>query len=405
MTSRPLAHALCPKAVVLLAALCLGACNLPSQGTPLPPPEGPTPSPPAPCTPDAPGILAAAGPVIHETLRPVLAWVYDGECPAEGFNVQVGPGGDFDAPGALSGTTGPGVLNWAPEVDLAPVSRYEWRVAALAGGIQGPYSVSRSFWTGPTCDGTNLQPPTLVTPADGAFVNVPSPLLAWEYPDTGCLQAWYSLAVSASPDFAVEALRATVGPEPSFETLVPFLEDCTLYHWRVKAVYGEDISGPYSAVGTFYTDLVGSCGAHTAVPRIAGTVWLDVCPAAGPPGRVTPPGCVYQEGGYAPDGIRQAEESPLPGLIVSYSPGGCPPAGTVYAVSALTDAAGAYSQYVAPGDYCVRIDAAQPDNAAILGRGRWSYPPGGYDFPVQHSLTLGWGEQVTDVDFGWFSRR
>ncbi|MBE9479415.1 MAG: hypothetical protein IMY80_05565, partial [Chloroflexi bacterium] len=112
--------------------------------------------------------------------------------------------------------------------------------------------------------------------------------------------------------------------------------------------------------------------------------------------------CVYREGGYGPDGIRQDDETPLAGLVVHYAKGGCPPTGPIHEAAVLTDEEGAYYQYVTPGTYCVWIDTAQEANTAILGQGRWIYPPGGYDSPVGHILTLEWGGMQTDVDFGWY---
>lgn len=357
-----------------------------------------------PCILVAPDIPAQDAP-IHETMRPTLAWFYEGACPADGFSIQVAPGGDFDAPGTVSGETAPDTLNWTPDEDLSPAAFYAWRVAALLNGVPGPSSVTTFFWTGPTCDGANLQAPILLIPEDAAFISDPSPLFEWDYPRVSCLQANYTLEVSTSLDFTTDVLHAAVGPGRSFETEVSFLEDCTQYYWRVKAVFGEDISGPYSEIATFYADLTASCGSHSSLPLIAGVVWHDVCQSSGPPGPVAPPGCVYREGGYAPDGIRQDGETPLTGLVVNYAKGGCPPTGPTHKAAVLTDEEGTYYQYVTPGTYCVWIDTAQEANTAILGQGRWTYPPGGYDSPVWHVLTLEWGDMQTDVDFGWYFRR
>ena len=401
MTIRNLSPCLSLAVAVLVIGLLLSSCNMPRPETPAPPPQ---PLPTAtlmPCSLVAPDIPAQDSP-IHETLRPMLTWFYEGTCPADGFSVQVAPGGDFDAPGTVSEETAPGTLNWAPDQDLLPTTFYAWRVAALLDGVPGPSSVTAFFWTGPTCDGTNLQAPILLIPENAAFISDPSPFFEWDYPHGSCLQANYALEVSANLDFSTDALHAGVGSGRSFETEVSFLEDCTQYYWRVKAVFGDDISGPYSEIATFYADLTASCGSHSGLPLIAGVVWNDVCQSSGPPGPVAPPGCVYREGGYGPDGIRQDDETPIAGLVVNYAKGGCPPTGPIHEAAVLTDEEGTYYQYVTPGTYCVWIDTAQEANTAILGRGRWTYPPGGYDSPVWHVLTLEWGDMQTDVDFGWY---
>jgi len=386
---------------ILVTGLLLLSCNMPRPETPVPVPQ---PLPTAtlmPCSLLAPDIPAQDFP-IYETLRPTLAWLYAGACPVDGFSVQVAPGGDFDAPETVSGETAPGALNWTPDQDLSPATFYAWRVAALLDGVPGPSSVTTFFWTGPSCDGTNLQAPVLLIPEEAAFISDPSPLFEWDYPQGSCLQTNYALEVSASLDFTTDVLHAGVGPGRSFETEVSFLEDCSQYYWRVKAVFGDDNSGPYSEIATFYADLAASCGSHSGLPLIAGVVWNDVCQSSGPPGPVAPPGCVYREGGYGSDGIRQDDETPLVGLVVYYAKGGCPPTGPIHEAAVLTDEEGNYYQYVTPGDYCVWIDTAQEANTAILGRGRWIYPPGGYDSPVWHNLTLEWGDMQTDVDFGWY---
>lgn len=405
MTMRNLSPCISLTVAVLITGGLLSSCNMPRPDTPTPtsqPQPTPTQTPvPTPCSLVAPGI-AAQDSRIYETLRPALAWFYEGACQPDGFRVQVAPGGDFDAPGTVSGTTAPGTLNWTPDQDLSPTTFYAWRVAALLDGVPGPSSVSVFFWTGPTCDGTNLQAPVLMLPEDAAFISDPSPLFEWDYPQGICLQAHYALEVSADVDFATDLLHAGAGPERSFETEVSLLEDCTQYYWRVKAVFGMDISGPYSEAATFYTDLASSCGSHSGLPLISGVVWHDICLSSDPPGPVAPPGCVYRAGGYAPDGIRQDGETPLSGLVVYYAQGGCPPTGPVHEVAVLTDEEGFYYQYVTPGVYCVWIDTAQAGNTAILGQGRWTYPPGGYDSPVQHVLTLEWGDTEGAVDFGWY---
>lgn len=401
MTMRNLSPCSGLAVAVLVTGVLLSSCNMPRPETPAPPPQPQTTPTPVPCSMVAPDIQAQDT-SIYETQRPTLTWFYDGACPADGFHVQVAPGGDFEAPETVFGETAPGTLSWTPGQDLSPATFYGWRVAALLDGVPGPSSVTAFFWTGPTCDGTNLQAPILLFPEEAAFISDPSPLFEWDYPQASCLQANYALEVSANLDLATDALYAGVGPGRSFETEVSFLEDCTQYYWRVKAVFGDDISGPYSEIATFYADLTASCGSHSGLPLIAGVVWHDVCQPSSPPGPVAPPGCVYREGGYAPDGIRQDDETPLAGLVVHYAKGGCPSAGPIHEVTVLTDEEGAYYQYVTPGTYCVWIDTAQEGNSAILGQGRWTFPPGGYDAPVWHILTLEWGDMEMDVDFGWY---
>jgi len=389
---------------LMILGIASSGCNLPQPATaaPLPPPPTETQTG-CPLSSLVPPDVAVPDSSVSDSLRPTFAWSYAGECPPDEFRVEAAPDGDFNSPAAVVGTASADALSWTPDADLSPVTHYAWRVAAGSAGVIGPYSIPQDLWTGPPCGGADLQPPLLVTPADGTTVDDPSPLLDFDYPETACLQEWFSIDVSPDPDFATEALHATVGPSTEFDSDLAYLTDCTLYYWRAKAVYGEDISGPYSAVSAFFTDITGGCAPHTGLPRIAGVIWADSCQAAGSPSPVPPAGCVWQEGGLAPDGVRQDAEPAIPGLLVRIAPGVCtsPDMGWT---TGPTNEEGRYSKVVLPGTYCVWVFRDRDGNQAILGVGRWTHPPGGYDAPVRYEIEIDWGEERTDLDFAWWNR-
>jgi hypothetical protein len=353
----------------------------------------------------APGIPSSEE-VIVPTLQPELSWIYDGPCPPDGFRLEVAPGGEFASPDTLIATTDGVTTSWRPARDLQPATRYAWRVAARSGSALGPYSISQTFFTGPTCDGADLQAPSPVSPEQEGIVNDPSPILEWSYPVTSCLQETYNFEVSADPAFSSPVLAGHAGPATAFETEIGYLVDCTPYFWRVRAVYGEDISGPYSAVGIFFCDFVGGCTAHSPLPRVTGVVWSDQCESIGViPGEAPPPpGCVYREGAYGADGIRQPSEAGIEGVTIRYSPGGCPPSGNGATVWEPTGSDGAFAQVLTPGTYCFWLERAGDANEAVLGEGLLTYPPGGYDAPSNYEVTLAWGEVRAGLDFGWDRR-
>ncbi len=391
---------------LLVLGLLAAACNLPLPSTaPSTPAEATEPLPPA-ATETQAGCplssLVAPNPIgqedmVSESLRPVFEWSYTGDCPPDEFRVEAAPQADFSSPATIVGTASTEALSWAPQQDLTPATRYAWKVAAVSAGVVGPFSTQLAFFTGPVCGTAELLPPQLISPADGEYVQDLSPLLDFEYPDSTCLQEWFSLDVSSDPGFATTAVHATVGPSSQYDTDLDYLADCTLYYWRAKAVFGMDISGPYASVSAFYTDFSGSCAPHTGIPRIAGFVWAEDCDPA------SPSTCVWQEGGLAPDGVRQDGEPAMPGLLVRIAPGLCtsPDMGWT---TGPTDEAGCYSQAVLPDTYCVWIFRDRDGNDAILGSGRWTHPPGGYDSPVRYEIELDWGEARTDLDFAWWHR-
>jgi hypothetical protein len=391
---------------LLIAGLSSSACNLP-RGTA----ASPSPAPPAAtetqasCPPQslvAPDVPTQDS-LIRDSLRPSLAWSYAGECPPDEFQVEVAPLGDFGGPEIIVARTAAQEVSWTPPQDLVPVTHFAWRVAAASAGVLGPYSISQEFWTGPVCGGAGLLAPQLSSPADGTYVDTPYPSLDIDYPGTACLQEWFSIDVSPDPDFATEALHASFGPATEFDTEAAHLNDCTLYYWRAKAIFGEDISGPYSPASAFYTDFGGGCAPHTGLPRISGAIWLDACEAAGSASPSSPAGCVWQEGGLVPDGVRQEMEPAIPGLLVRVAPGICtsPDMGWT---TGPTDEDGRYSQVVLPDTYCVWVFRDRDGNDAVLGSGRWTHPPGGYDAPVRYEIVLDWGQERSDLDFAWWRR-
>ncbi len=404
MKPDPLAREVMAMSSLLIIGLSSTACNLHQTATAEPIPrvasEAPTGCPPASLV--APDVGAQDAAVI-DSLRPTLAWSYGGVCPPDGYRIEVAPGGDFSGPAAVVGAAAADEGSWTPEQDLLPATRYTWKVAAVSAGAIGPYSARQEFWTGPGCGGGDLQPPQLVSPVDGSYVQDSSPPLDFDYPESACLQEWFSIQVSPDADFSTLALHTTVGPSTQFDSNLAYLADCTLYYWRVKAIFGEDVSGPYSAVSAFFTDVTGACAPHTGLPRIAGFVWADDCQAAGTPTPVEPPGCVWQEGGLAPDGVHQDTEPAMAGLLVRIAPGVCtsPDMGWT---TGPTDEGGRYSQVVLPGTYCVWVFRDRDGNQAVLGAGRWTHPPGGYDAPVRYEIELDWGEERIDLDFAWWNR-
>lgn len=178
--------------------------------------------------------------------------------------MEIALDGDFNAPGVIQEQVPSGQTPWTLTQALQTASMYQWRVHAIVGLGNGPYSPSPWFWTGPICDASIPDIPELVSPIQGVIVNDPSPPIDWSYPDVGCLPEGYQFQVSAQFDFQQTVLSG-MGSSPwtGFETNVDFLQDCTDYFWRVAALYGGQ-PGTYSDVEEFSTDFQGTCSAAAA---------------------------------------------------------------------------------------------------------------------------------------------
>ena len=137
---------------------------------------------------------------------------------------------------------------------------------------------------------------------------------------------------------------------------------------------------------------------------ISGKVWHDLCavPFHGYP-PTPPPGCSDPDGdGHFIDanGIREDGEPGIPGVTVRLMSGPCAAATDLR--TAVTGAEGEYSfPDLAPGTYCVSIDALGDGNPSALIPGGWTFPDRGCEEPVRTEIVLGGGETRSDVNFGW----
>jgi hypothetical protein len=139
----------------------------------------------------------------------------------------------------------------------------------------------------------------------------------------------------------------------------------------------------------------------TAAPTaaITGQIWHDLCAVPAPGANIeeaeADPRCVPAGDGLQGNGLLE-DEPGLEGVHVTIGQGPCPAAGLGEAV---TDAAGGYSfDNLAPGTYCVTVDAAGEQNRGILLAGEWTAPSGGV---AESIVTLGAGDLVESLSFGW----
>lgn len=136
---------------------------------------------------------------------------------------------------------------------------------------------------------------------------------------------------------------------------------------------------------------------------IEGTVWHDLCSVSGGEGDeplVPSDGCVaVEDDAYQANGVLEEDEPGIAGVVVDLGEGACPSTGLD---TATTGEEGDYAfTDLAPGTYCVSVDALSDDNSSILVPGDWTAPEAGEDGVVGAEVTVAAGEVAGDANFGW----
>ncbi len=158
----------------------------------------------------------------------------------------------------------------------------------------------------------------------------------------------------------------------------------------------EDVIGVAVAAG----QTLNNINLHIQVPSgsISGFLWNDYCltdvngnPLAG--------NCVLGiSGAYQADGMIEPEETYIVGVTALLQYGNCAGNNNV-PVAAVTDVNGHYFfGNLGPGNYCVSINAASPENAAKLLPGDWTFPGTGIWYQDVLILT---NDNAYPVNFGW----
>ena len=183
-------------------------------------------------------LSAPANGANNVTLTPTLEW--QSVATATGYEVQVSTSNTFTTT-VYSGTT----TNLTQALSgLNYNTTYYWRVRALRGSEEGPWSAVWSFTT-------MMQPLTAVSlymPLDGATNVSLTPTLEWQSVATA---TGYEVQVSTSNTFTTTVYSGTT---TNLTQALSGLNYNTTYYWRVRALRGSE-QGPWSAVWSFTTEL------------------------------------------------------------------------------------------------------------------------------------------------------
>ena len=368
-------------------------------------PQTPTPLPICDSTHLQPAMVTSPLPdEVLTTYSPTITWAYpDSTCRPARYRIHLERGPVFTTlyDVEVSGTT----TSWTPPQPLPPLSTFRLGVypeSATGSRVGGLVFV---FFTGPLCDDPDhLLAPRLLSPLGTAYDPRGEEGLRWEYPGD-CLPPSYRIDVSTSADFRDIGLNGGTGTPGTVWSPHPNLTACQQYYWRVAAVMdtsdGRTVLGPYSEVGTFIAVPAGSqCGPPAERGAITGMVWHDLCALPdGPLPDPLPQGCVPTADGSAhADGVYQPGEPGIAGVEVGlHANNDCnsPPSAL-----AVTDANGRFHfDNLAPGGYCLTVDALATVNSPILIPGEWTFPAGAGHVATQ-TTSVGANETAT-VNFGW----
>jgi hypothetical protein len=182
------------------------------------------------------------------------------------------------------------------------------------------------------------------------------------------------------------------------EALVPFEKVVVLEVYGLLAgVYTVDVNGVTDTFELTVDNVPQEEPTIAPAPgSIGGKVWHDLCKTPYETVDTPPEGCVkLPSGSLLANGLLEAGEPGLEGVVVDIGSGACPSTGLA---TATTDADGMYAfSGLDAGAYCVSVDALGATNETILIPGGWTYP----NAEGNAAVTIGAGEDRVDVNFGW----
>ncbi len=185
--------------------------------------------------------------------------------------------------------------------------------------------------------------------------------------------------------------------------------------WIVLGTLGLALAGSAAIFGLFVLSVMlpgNGPGGDTPIVQtptesplasISGVVWHDLCVSGrdGEPAPSTAPaGCVPLGGGYQANGVLEAGEPGLGGVLVRLGAGACPAADLK---ATLTSEDGRFEfTSLRAGDYCVSIDSLASQHASLLLPGSWTAPAGQAEVSLATlALSLQAGEARQGANFGW----
>lgn len=203
----------------------------------------------------APAAVAPAAGSTVMVADPTYVWSYPGAaCAPAGYHLQVSGLADFSSLAVNVREENP-VMAWTTGVALDDCTDYYWRVAAINGVDDGPWSTVTQFTLNQSgacpCTPDELAQPSAVWPAVYQVVPNLNPVLDWSFPGT-CEVGGYAVHLSPVFDMSDTSLFGGTGSPATSWTPGVALQPATQYWWEVAAGVGTDF-GPYSGKRSFFT--------------------------------------------------------------------------------------------------------------------------------------------------------
>ncbi len=231
-----------------------------------------------------------------------------------------------------------------------------------------------------------------------------------DLPDS-CTQIDEIITQQADNTFRVAVTTLRQPDQICTQALVPFEQSISLDVAGLPAgTYDVVVNGVTDSftldVDNVLIEETTGAGAGGGPPGISGFVWHDLCPQTGTaPGDAAPDeGCIPSAAGdtLQADGKMAAGEPGIPGVTVRLLAGDCTTAAEGDELAATTDESGAFRfEDISADTYCVFLDTADADNAAILGEGVLTFPVSNGVATNSITVTLDEGAALTDVNFGF----
>ncbi len=297
---QPFLRSVCFLAMVVLALL-LGGCSLPGGE----------------CSADELGRVENLSPsdIVVDSLTPGLTWDYpDTGCTPNHYDIAI-----THVETRYQAEADSRSYNVPVSAGLQPGHTYWWSVLPNTADDQpGGGQVVTVFTTGPACaPGTDVLPPMLVNPPDGAELRSDrNPLgIVWENQMNCWPGGGIHLQISKRPDFSppLEIDSAIIHESTWFPFEEPPFTDCTRYFWRVglgPAGGGEPVYSETRSFTLRLTDVVCPVRLITPIPPdlhipLAGVKTAANCRSG--PGLDYPVLDILQEGASLPvNGRNQA---------------------------------------------------------------------------------------------------